>query len=149
MEKQRFVCLIIIAICKHTQTATSPSKTVTNAVIKLTSANPSCSQIRCKCFFFFLASVALFIPLRWSQMSSPGPPLPPASLHLLVPPVRLMSAFIWQVVQQHSVMQYDKVVDFISLATEIVPELLDPSQKAQLIMNLTAKVRNYSERVLC
>lgn len=82
-------------------------------------------------------------------MSSPGPPLPPASLHLLVPPVRLMSAFIWQVVQQHSVMQYDKVVDFISLATEIVPELLDPSQKAQLIMNLTAKVRNYSERVLC
>ncbi|XP_068163451.1 zinc finger protein 883-like isoform X2 [Antennarius striatus] len=57
-------------------------------------------------------------------LKSKGSPLPPVSLHLLVPPVRLMSAFIWQVVQQHSVMQYDKLVDFISMATEIVPELL-------------------------
>ena len=78
-----------------------------------------------------------------SLMSSPGspPPLPPASLHLLVPPVRLMSAFMWQVVQQHSVMQYDKLVDFISLATEMVPELLSPCQRAQLILGLRARVR--------
>ncbi|XP_054480841.1 zinc finger protein 184-like [Anoplopoma fimbria] len=69
-----------------------------------------------------------------------GSPLPPASLHLLVPPVRLMSAFIWQVVQQHSVMQYDKLVDFISLATEIVPELLSPGQRAQLILGLRARL---------
>ncbi|KAM6895952.1 uncharacterized protein PEZ65_021087 [Lycodopsis pacificus] len=69
-----------------------------------------------------------------------GSPLPPASLRLLVPPVRLMSAFIWQVVQQHSVMQYDKLVDFISLATEIVPELLSPSQRAQLILGLRARL---------
>lgn len=78
-------------------------------------------------------------------MFSAGPPLPAASLHLLVPPVRLMSAFIWQVVQQHSVMQYDKLVDFISLATEIVPELLSPSQRAQLLLGLRARVRDYSE----
>ncbi|XP_044042883.1 zinc finger protein 649-like [Siniperca chuatsi] len=71
---------------------------------------------------------------------SKGSPLPPASLHLLVPPVRLMSAFIWQVVQQHSVMQYDKLVDFISLATGIVPELLSPSQRAQLILGLRARL---------
>ncbi|XP_075967725.1 uncharacterized protein LOC142971027 isoform X2 [Anarhichas minor] len=71
---------------------------------------------------------------------SKGSPLPPASLRLLVPPVRLMSAFIWQVVQQHSVMQYDKLVDFISLATEIVPELLSPSQRAQLILGLRARL---------
>ncbi|XP_029317628.1 LOW QUALITY PROTEIN: zinc finger protein ZFMSA12A-like [Cottoperca gobio] len=71
---------------------------------------------------------------------SKGSPLPLASLHLLVPPVRLMSAFIWQVVQQHSVMQYDKLVDFISLATEIVPELLSPSQRAQLILGLRARL---------
>ncbi|XP_045927645.1 zinc finger protein 432-like isoform X1 [Micropterus dolomieu] len=71
---------------------------------------------------------------------SNGSPLPPASLHLLVPPVRLMSAFIWQIVQQHNVMQYDKLVDFISLATEIVPELLSPSQKAQLILGLRARL---------
>ncbi|XP_032360687.1 zinc finger protein ZFMSA12A isoform X1 [Etheostoma spectabile] len=69
-----------------------------------------------------------------------GSPLPPASLHLLVPPVRLMSAFIWQIVQQHSVMQYDKLVDFICLATEIVPELLSPSQRAQLILGLRARL---------
>ncbi|KAM3587788.1 uncharacterized protein V6R79_013888 [Siganus canaliculatus] len=71
---------------------------------------------------------------------SKDPPLPPASLHLLVPPVRLMSAFMWRVVQQRSVMQYDKLVDFISLATEIVPELLSPSQKAQLILGLRARL---------
>ncbi|XP_031715166.1 zinc finger protein 2-like isoform X1 [Anarrhichthys ocellatus] len=69
-----------------------------------------------------------------------GSPLPPASIRLLVPPVRLMSAFIWQVVQQHSVMQYDKLVDFISLATEIVPELLSPSQRAQLILGLRTRL---------
>ncbi|XP_023267228.1 zinc finger protein 883-like isoform X2 [Seriola lalandi dorsalis] len=71
---------------------------------------------------------------------SNGSPLPPASLHLLVPPVRLMSAFIWQIVQQHSVMQYDKLVDFISLVTEIVPELLSPLQRAQLILGLRARL---------
>lgn len=89
----------------------------------------------------------IFISLRCSQMSSPGSPLPPASLHLLVPPVRLMSTFIWQVVQQCSVMHYDKVADFISLATEIVPELLNPSQRAHLIMNLRARVRDSSQRM--
>ncbi|XP_041820143.1 zinc finger protein 773-like isoform X2 [Chelmon rostratus] len=51
-----------------------------------------------------------------------------------------MSAFMWRVVQQHSVMHYDKLVDFISLATEIVPELLSPSRRAQLILGLRAKL---------
>lgn len=71
---------------------------------------------------------------------SEGCSLPPASLRLLVPPVRLMSAFMWQVVQQHSVMQYDKLADFISLAAEMVPELLSPTQKAQLILGLRARL---------
>lgn len=53
-----------------------------------------------------------------------------------------MSAFIWQVINQHSVVHYDKVADFISLATEIVPELLNISERAQLVMNLRARVRN-------
>ncbi|XP_059182061.1 zinc finger and SCAN domain-containing protein 30-like [Centropristis striata] len=69
-----------------------------------------------------------------------GSPLPPASLHLLVPPVRLLSAFMWQIVEQHSVMQYDKLVDLISLVTEIVPELLSPSQRAQIILGLRARL---------
>lgn len=73
VEKQRFVCLIIIAICKHTQTATSPSKTVTNAVIKLTSANPSCSQIRCKCFFFFSLCSFIYSTTLVSNVLSRSP----------------------------------------------------------------------------
>ncbi|XP_034382185.1 zinc finger protein 878-like [Cyclopterus lumpus] len=71
---------------------------------------------------------------------SKGAPLPPASLRLLVSPVRLMSAFIWRVVQQHRVMQYDELVDFISLATDVVPELLSPSQRAQLTLGLRARL---------
>lgn len=39
-------------------------------------------------------------------------------------------------------MHYDKVADFISLATEIVPELLSVSERAQLVMNLRARVRD-------
>ncbi|XP_017270249.1 zinc finger protein 615-like [Kryptolebias marmoratus] len=70
-----------------------------------------------------------------------GSPLPAASLKLLVAPVRLMSAFMWKVVQRDSgVMQYDKLLDFISLATEMVPELLSPSQKVQLMLGLRAKL---------
>lgn len=37
-------------------------------------------------------------------------------------------------------MHYDKVADFISLATEVVPELLNISEKAQLVMSLRARV---------
>ncbi|XP_013766369.1 oocyte zinc finger protein XlCOF6-like isoform X1 [Pundamilia nyererei] len=77
---------------------------------------------------------------RLFAMSSADRVLPPASLRLLVPPVRLMSAFVWQVAQQLKVMQYDKLADFISLATEMVPELLSPTQKAQLILGLRARL---------
>ena len=52
-----------------------------------------------------------------------------------------MSAFMWQVVQQRNVSQYDKVADFIGLVTHAVPELLNPSQTAQLLLGLRAKVR--------
>ncbi|AWO98066.1 putative zinc finger protein 2 -like [Scophthalmus maximus] len=76
----------------------------------------------------------------WKAKGPPLPPLPPASLHLLVPPVRLMSAFVWQIVQRHSVTQYDKLVDFIGLVTEVVPELLSPGQRAQLVLGLRARL---------
>ncbi|MEQ2179410.1 hypothetical protein GOODEAATRI_024645, partial [Goodea atripinnis] len=66
-------------------------------------------------------------------------PRPPASLQLLVPPVRLMSAFVWKAVQQDSAMQYEKLLDFIDLVTEVVPELLSPSQKGQLVLGLRAR----------
>uniref|UniRef100_A0A1A7WAJ3 C2H2-type domain-containing protein n=2 Tax=Iconisemion striatum TaxID=60296 RepID=A0A1A7WAJ3_9TELE len=67
-------------------------------------------------------------------------PLPPASLQLLVPPVRLMSAFMWNMVLQDGVKQYNHLLEYISLTTEIVPELLSPNQKAQLILGLRAKL---------
>lgn len=54
-----------------------------------------------------------------------------------------MSALAWQVAQEHSVLQYDKLLDFINLVMEIVPEILNPIQKAQLIMGLRARVRSY------
>ncbi|KAF3859179.1 hypothetical protein F7725_021578 [Dissostichus mawsoni] len=42
------------------------------------------------------------------------PPSPPGFTTPPRPPVRLMSAFMWQIVQQHSVLQYDQLLDFIS-----------------------------------
>ncbi|MED6246544.1 hypothetical protein ATANTOWER_019539 [Ataeniobius toweri] len=74
-----------------------------------------------------------------SVVSPLGSPRPPASLQLLVPPVRLMSAFVWKAVQQDSAMQYEKLLDFIDLVTEVVPELLSPSQKGQLVLGLRAR----------
>ncbi|XP_029350864.1 zinc finger protein 2-like [Echeneis naucrates] len=74
------------------------------------------------------------------ECKSKGGPLPPACLQLLVPPVRVMSAFMWQIVQEHSVLQYDRLLDFISLLTEIVPELLSPLQRAQLLLGLRARL---------
>ncbi|XP_060937244.1 zinc finger protein ZFP2-like isoform X2 [Limanda limanda] len=71
---------------------------------------------------------------------SKGSSLPPASLHLLVPPVRLMSAFVLQTLQQRRVEHYDKLLDFIGLVTEVVPELLSLSQRAQLVLGLRARL---------
>ncbi|XP_019947974.2 zinc finger protein interacting with ribonucleoprotein K-like [Paralichthys olivaceus] len=71
---------------------------------------------------------------------SKGSSLPPVSLHLLVPPVRLMSAFVLQTLQQHRVEHYDKLLDFISLVTQIVPELLSLTQRAQLVQGLRARL---------
>ncbi|CAB1344140.1 unnamed protein product, partial [Coregonus sp. 'balchen'] len=43
-----------------------------------------------------------------------GPVLPPASLRLLVPPLRLVSAALWQVVQRRDVMDYGLVEEFVT-----------------------------------
>ncbi|KAK6314668.1 hypothetical protein J4Q44_G00141970 [Coregonus suidteri] len=66
--------------------------------------------------------------------------LPLFSLRLLVPPLRLMSAFMWQVVQQRNVMQYGKLEEFVTLVTEMVPELLSSRQRTQLILGLRARL---------
>uniref|UniRef100_A0A3B4WS73 Zinc finger protein 14-like n=1 Tax=Seriola lalandi dorsalis TaxID=1841481 RepID=A0A3B4WS73_SERLL len=68
-------------------------------------------------------------------------PLLLPSLRLFIPPLRLASAAMWQVVQRGNVHDYGMVEEFISTVTEIVPELLNADQKAQLLLGLRARVR--------
>uniref|UniRef100_A0A4W5Q6A7 Uncharacterized protein n=1 Tax=Hucho hucho TaxID=62062 RepID=A0A4W5Q6A7_9TELE len=65
-----------------------------------------------------------------------GPRLTLSSLRLLAPPLRLMSAFLWQVAQQHTVKHYGKLEEFVTLVTEVVPELLSSRQRTQLLLGL-------------
>nr|XP_054595769.1 zinc finger protein 14 isoform X3 [Nothobranchius furzeri] len=68
------------------------------------------------------------------------PPLLLPSLRLFIPPLRLVSASMWHIVQMGSVQDYGMVEEFISTVTEIVPELLNADQKAQLLLGLRARV---------
>ncbi|XP_035813131.2 uncharacterized protein LOC111581860 isoform X1 [Amphiprion ocellaris] len=63
-----------------------------------------------------------------------------SSLCLLVPHLRLMSAFAWQVVQCRNVVHYGKVEELVRLVTELVPELLTPREKVQLLLRLRARL---------
>ncbi|KAG7487263.1 hypothetical protein MATL_G00021410 [Megalops atlanticus] len=65
--------------------------------------------------------------------------LPLSSLRLLVPPLRLFSAAMWQVVQQRDIMHYGKLEEFVTLVTEAVPELLSYRQRSHLILALRAR----------
>ncbi|XP_061570705.1 zinc finger protein 14-like [Cololabis saira] len=62
------------------------------------------------------------------------------SLRLFIPPLRLVSAAMWHIVQRGNVQEYGMVEDFVSTVTEIVPELLNADQKAQLLLGLRARV---------
>lgn len=70
----------------------------------------------------------------------PGNNLPVHYLRLLAPPLQLLSAAVWQVVQQGLVDHYGMLEEFVTMVTELVPELMSYSQRAQLIMGLRAKV---------
>uniref|UniRef100_A0A3B5AVU8 Uncharacterized protein n=1 Tax=Stegastes partitus TaxID=144197 RepID=A0A3B5AVU8_9TELE len=82
--------------------------------------------------------------LQASQQDIPeaaeGCRLPVSSLCLLVPTLRLMSAFTWQVVQCSNVAHYGKVEDLVRLVTELAPELLTPREKVQLLLRLRARL---------
>ncbi|XP_017350198.1 C2H2-type zinc finger protein [Ictalurus punctatus] len=67
-------------------------------------------------------------------------PLPLPSLRLLVPPLRLVSAVLWRIVQQQDVMQYGMLADFVSLVTEAVPDLFSPTHAVELVLGLRAKL---------
>ncbi|AWO95528.1 putative zinc finger protein 271-like [Scophthalmus maximus] len=66
-------------------------------------------------------------------------PLPLSSLRLLVPPVRLLAAAMWQVARQQSVKHYGMLEDFVSVVTEAVPQLLTDRQRSLLLLALRAK----------
>uniref|UniRef100_H2SQL3 C2H2-type domain-containing protein n=1 Tax=Takifugu rubripes TaxID=31033 RepID=H2SQL3_TAKRU len=67
--------------------------------------------------------------------------LPISVLRLLVPPVRLVAAAIWKTIEQRVVAQYGLIEEFISLVTDIVPEILTIDQRVQLTLGLRARVR--------
>ncbi|KAK6302287.1 hypothetical protein J4Q44_G00266420 [Coregonus suidteri] len=69
-----------------------------------------------------------------------GPPLPLSSLRLLIPPLRLVSAALWQVVQQRDIMDYGLVEEFVTTVLEIVPDMMSYRERVQLIMGLRAQL---------
>lgn len=70
---------------------------------------------------------------------SKGELLPLASLRLLVPPLQLMAASMWQVLKKQDVMNYWKVADFVSLVMDMIPELLIYKHQMQLNLGLRAR----------
>ncbi|XP_056912262.1 zinc finger protein 595-like isoform X3 [Takifugu flavidus] len=66
--------------------------------------------------------------------------LPISVLRLLVPPVRLVAAAIWKTIEQRVVAQYGLIEEFISLVTDIVPEILTIDQRVQLTLGLRARL---------
>ncbi|XP_062302988.1 zinc finger protein 835-like [Osmerus eperlanus] len=67
-------------------------------------------------------------------------PLSISSLRLLIPPLRLVSAFMWQVTKRRSVKHYGQLEDFVCVVTEAVPEMLNDRQRSLLLLGLRAKI---------
>ncbi|XP_061912431.1 zinc finger protein 85-like isoform X3 [Entelurus aequoreus] len=69
-----------------------------------------------------------------------GVQLPVSALRLLVSPIQLVSAAIWQTIQNRVVADYGLLEDFVSMVTDIVPDLLTNSQRTQLILGLQVRL---------
>lgn len=74
------------------------------------------------------------------SLPPPASALPLSSLRLFVPPLRLLTAAMWQVAQQQSLKHYGMLEDFVSLVTEAIPQLLTDRQRNLLLLGLRAKV---------
>ncbi|KAK2859050.1 hypothetical protein Q5P01_003670 [Channa striata] len=72
------------------------------------------------------------------KISEPGLPL--SSLRLVVPPLQLLSAAMWQLAKQKDVMSYERIQEFVLMVTEAVPGLINGRQRAQLILGLRARL---------
>ncbi|XP_051248983.1 zinc finger protein 502 isoform X2 [Dicentrarchus labrax] len=68
------------------------------------------------------------------------PSLCVSSLRLLVPPLQLLSAAMWQLAKQKDVMNYERLQEFVFMVTEAVPGLINHRQRAQLILGLRARL---------
>ncbi|KAK5609572.1 hypothetical protein CRENBAI_004443, partial [Crenichthys baileyi] len=66
--------------------------------------------------------------------------LPLSSLRLLIPPLKLLSAAMWQVAQRRDVLDYEMLGDFVKLVTDTLPNLLSAKQRGKLLLRLRAKV---------
>uniref|UniRef100_A0A096MBB2 Zinc finger protein 624-like n=1 Tax=Poecilia formosa TaxID=48698 RepID=A0A096MBB2_POEFO len=75
-----------------------------------------------------------------SQERSSGAPFSLSALRLVVPPLRLASAAIWQTVQQKVVADYGILEEFVSMVTDTIPELLTSRQRVQLTLGLRARL---------
>lgn len=69
-----------------------------------------------------------------------GDPLPLPSLRLLVPPLQLMMASMWQVLKKRDVLNYWTLAEYVSLVVDIVPDLLTHKPRLQLLLGLRARV---------
>lgn len=69
-----------------------------------------------------------------------GGALPLSALRLVVPPLRLMSAFLWQVVQRRNVTQYGKLEQFVLLVSDTVPDIMSQHLLNKLVFLLRKKV---------
>ncbi|XP_034558947.1 uncharacterized protein LOC117826757 isoform X4 [Notolabrus celidotus] len=66
------------------------------------------------------------------------PPL--SSFRLIVPPLQLVSAALFEIVKQGAVMYYGVLEEFITTVLETAPELLTDTERLQLVIGLRAKV---------
>ncbi|XP_070700586.1 zinc finger protein ZFMSA12A isoform X1 [Pempheris klunzingeri] len=67
-------------------------------------------------------------------------PQPLSSLRLLVPPLRMMSAVMWEVVRLRNTKHYRKVEEFVLLVTEAIPDVLTDRQTRLLTLGLRTKM---------
>ncbi|XP_057180403.1 uncharacterized protein zgc:113263 isoform X3 [Triplophysa rosa] len=65
---------------------------------------------------------------------------PLSLMRFTVPPLRLLSAAMWQVTEQRQVKHYGMLEEFVTMVTETVPELLNFRQRVQLILGLRARL---------
>lgn len=86
-----------------------------------------------------LSASELFLIILSCLLSSASPP-PLSSLRLLIPPLRLLTAAMWQVARRQGMKNLVMLEDFVSLVTETVPQFLTERQKSLLLLALRAKV---------